>query len=138
MRTPVKTQYTIYSIPASCFNSCKISLSICREIFFFSSTLEQKLGVNQDRMIPMVWLCLLEGGGGYMSTISVDIASDEPGAQSASAARGGGAGGILDTRTPVNTDRDRADTGPGHGLYCLRQEIRLDIAFHNLPCFLFG
>ena len=79
--------------------------------------MEQKLGVNQDRMIPMVWLGLLEGGGGYMSTISVDIASDGPGAQSASAARGGGAGGILDTRTPVNTDRDRADTGPGHGLY---------------------
>ena len=68
-------------------------------------------------MIPMVWLSWVEGGGGYMSTISVDIASDEPGAQSASAAWGVGAGGILDTRTPVNTDRDRADTGPGHGLY---------------------
>ena len=40
--------------PASCLSSWRISLSICREIFFFSSTFKQQPGVSQERMIPMI------------------------------------------------------------------------------------
>ena len=45
--------YSLVEVPASCFNSWSISLSICREIFFFSSTFAHTAGVSQERIIPM-------------------------------------------------------------------------------------